>query len=300
MMTSIIIPTYNAGRFLETQLNVLSRQTLRPAEILIVDSSSTDDTVAIARSQGAQVFIIPKAEFNHGGTRTMAGRLSKGDVLIYLTQDALPVDEVSLATLVRSFQEEAKLGIVFGRQIPHPDATAFGKHLRLFNYPTQSYSRTFDDRERVGIRAAFCSNSYAAYRRSALDAVGWFKEGLLMAEDTHVCAKMLMNGYHLRYVAEAQVYHSHSYSLVQEFRRYFDLGVFYRREQWLLREFGALHDEGVRFVLSELRYLVSQRSARLIPASLCRSGAKWLGFRLGYLCNLLPKWVVRHCSMHGV
>jgi rhamnosyltransferase len=295
---SVIIPTYNAGKYLEAQLDVLTRQALPSAEILIVDSSSTDNTVKIAERYGAHIHIIPKAQFDHGGTRTQIGKLAKGDILVYLTQDSLPMNELSVANLVSKLLEDDRISAAFGRQIPHPDATPFAQHLRLFNYPAQSYVRTIRDREQYGIKTFFCSNSFAAYRRKALESVGWFKAGLLVGEDMHACAKMLANGCHVAYVADAVVFHSHNYPVRQEFKRYFDLGVLFSKEQWLREKFGNANSEGVRFVRSELTFLLKRGLGVYIPASLLRTIAKWGGYRLGHWHRYMPDRIIQSLSMH--
>ena len=299
-MVSVVIPTYNASRYLDAQLRALRAQTVKDLDILVIDSSSSDKTLDIAKKYSVQTVTIPKEEFDHGGTRTLAGKTrSVGDILVYLTQDALPCDDRAIETLIQPLLAEQTCGAAFGRQIPYQDASPFAQHLRLFNYPLHSYIRTYADRTALGIRAAFCSNSFAAYRRDALEDVGWFAENLLLAEDMHVCARMLMKGYKLRYVAEAMVYHSHNYTVVQEFKRYFDLGVFFEMQRWLLDEFGRPEGEGLRFVRSEFSYLKSHGLLHLLPISLMRSVAKLMGYRLGHYYKQLPRVVLKRVSMHS-
>jgi rhamnosyltransferase len=271
-------------------LRALRTQTAKDLDILIVDSSSSDRTVEIAKQYSVQIVIIPKEEFDHGGTRTLAGKIrSAGDILVYLTQDALPCDDKAIENLIQPLLAEQICGATFGRQIPYQDATPFAQHLRLFNYPPQSYLRTYADRTVLGIRAAFCS----------LEDVGWFTENLLLAEDMHVCARMLMKGYTLRYIAEALVYHSHNYTVAQEFKRYFDLGVFFEKERWLLDEFGRPEGEGIKFVRSEFSYIKSHGLLHLLPISLMRASAKLMGYRLGHYYRHLPQVVLRRVSMHS-
>ena len=86
----------------------------------------------------------------------------------------------------------------------------------------------------IGIKAAFLSNSFAAYRRSALESVGGFPSDTIFGEDTFAAAKMLLNGWKIAYSAEATVYHSHNLTFIEEFRRYFDIGVFHSREKWFM------------------------------------------------------------------
>ena len=76
-MVSILVPTYNAGSSLGPLLDVLGRQRLPLFEIIVVDSSSSDDTLSIAKSHGVRTLVIPKQEFDHGGTRTYHGHLGE-------------------------------------------------------------------------------------------------------------------------------------------------------------------------------------------------------------------------------
>src|SRR5574340_1700678 len=101
-MTSIIIPTYNAGRRMYRLCEAMRSQTVS-SEIIVVDSSSSDGTVEIAESFGAKVVIVPAENFDHGGTRTLAGKAAKGDILVYMTQDAVVFDKHAVENICRPF-----------------------------------------------------------------------------------------------------------------------------------------------------------------------------------------------------
>jgi rhamnosyltransferase len=249
MNISVIIPTYNAQEYLPELLERLKNQTL-PFELIIIDSSSSDDTVVIARGYTDKIIIIPTSEFDHGGTRTKAVKIASGEIIVFLTQDALPYDNTTIEKILEPF-EELNVGAVCGQQIPYDDTSVFGKHLRYFNYTDTSYVRRLQDKEKYGIKTAFLSDSFAAYRRSALHKINYFKDGLIVGEDTYAGAKMLMKGFSLGYCAEAKVYHSHSYTVVEEFKRYFDIGVFHKNEHWILETFGRAEGEGGKYVKSE-------------------------------------------------
>ena len=75
---------------------------------------------------------------------------------------------------------------------------------------------------------------------------GWFAEHLISTEDTYAGARMLLAGYTLAYVSDAMVYHSHNYTVFQEFKRYFDIGVFHKKERWILEAFGNAEGTGLR------------------------------------------------------
>jgi rhamnosyltransferase len=186
---------------------------------------------------------------------------------------------------------------VYGKQLPHTDATPVAAHARLFNYPAASRVVSLVDKERLGIKTCFMSNSFAAYRVADLQAVGGFPSDVILGEDMSVAARLLMTGKSVAYVADACAYHSHNYSVMQEFRRYFDTGVFHARSPWLLAEFGSAGGEGLRFVRSELAYLW-RHAPGWIPSALVRTAAKLIGYRLGRLESRWPLWFKRWCSMH--
>ena len=294
---SVIIPTYYAESYLPKLLESLKSQSVQGFELLIIDSSSEDKTVEIAKKYTDNVAVIPQSEFDHGGTRAKAAQMAKGEILVFLTQDALPLDNNSIENIVRAFEND-KVGAAYGRQISYEHTNLFGTHLRLFNYPEGSYVRSRDDIAKYGIKTAFLSDSFAAYRKSTLESIGWFKDGLILGEDSYAGAKMILAGYSLAYVSESQVYHSHDYTVWQEFKRYFDIGVFHKCEDWILKEFGKPEGEGGRYVKSELKYLFANNAWYLVPEFFIRNGMKYLGYKLGQRYRLLPMWLVKKLSMH--
>ena len=295
-MISIIIPTYNAESYLVDLLEMLKKQTI-DYELIIIDSSSQDSTLAIAKKYTDHIIVIPQNEFDHGGTRTKAAQEASGDIIVFLTQDALPYNTMTIENIVQVF-DNPLVGAAYGRQLPYKDTNSFGTHLRIFNYSNKSYLRKAEDKKQYGIKTAFLSDSFAAYRKSALEDIGWIKDGLIVGEDSYAGAKLLLADYTLAYVAEAQVYHSHSYTVVEEFKRYFDIGVFHRCENWILQEFGKAEGEGGRYVKSEMKYLLSQHLYYRIPEFFIRNGMKYLGYKLGYYHQKIPFNVIKRLSMH--
>jgi rhamnosyltransferase len=296
----LIVPTLNAGQRWRHWLDALAAQTRKPDVLLLIDSSSTDDTVALAKLHGFEVRIISRAEFNHGATRQWGVSLlpAEVDLIVFLTQDALLADPRAIEHLADTFADE-RVGAAYGRQLPHVDAGPIGAHARLFNYPAENQTRALEDRQSYGIKTAFISNSFAGYRRAALAAVGGFPGDVIMNEDTFVAGRMLLTGWKIAYRADAEVHHSHDYGFGEEFRRYFDIGVFHARNPWLRERFGEVDGEGRRYVLSELVYL-ARRAFWLIPSALLRNGLKWLGYKLGSRWHReLPVAVRKRFSLHA-
>ena len=251
MKVSVIIPTLNAEPWLEELLERLLVQTVE-AEILVIDSGSTDATLSIVRIRAGRVRLleIPRESFDHGGTRDLALRQSEGDYVCFFTQDALPTDGRCLEKLLSAFSAP-DVAAVFGRQIARSDAPEYERLTRAFNYPDQPRVWREEDISRCGVRAYFFSNVCSAYRRDAYLAVGGFDAPIDTNEDMMMAAKLLHAGFALAYAPEAAVYHSHRSSLREEYRRNRRIGRV--MEQYRDRLRGARTDaEGWRM----LRYVI--------------------------------------------
>ena len=296
MTITVIIPTYNAETYLPSLLEKLKKQTVS-FELMTIDSSSTDNSLSIAKQYTNKIITIPEAEFDHGGTRAKAAKMASGEIIVFLTQDALPYNNQSIERILEPFKD-TNVGAAYGKQIAYEETSLFGKHLREFNYTDNSYVRTLQDKERYGIKTAFLSDSFAAYRRSALDHVGWFKDGLIVGEDNYAGAKILLADYALAYCSNAKVYHSHSYTLIEEFKRYFDIGVFHKRESWMIETFGKAEGEGGKYVKSEFYYLLKHHAYHRIPEFFIRNGLKYIGYKLGQNYKYLPLGLIKKLSLH--
>lgn len=294
---ALLVPTLNAGPRWRDWISALEVQSCRPSRVLVLDSASTDETVTLAVKAGLEVVPVERRQFNHGGTRQQGVALlgHAVDVIVCLTQDAVLADREALEQLVAALAEP-QVGAAYGRQLPAGGADPLATHARLFNYSATSRTVTRADQAELGIKTCFMSNSFAAYRLEDLLAVGGFPSGVILGEDSSVAARLLLAGKAIRYQADACVYHSHNYTPLEEFRRYFDTGVFHARERWLLEAFGGAGGEGFRFVTSELRFLLS-KAPWLIPSALLRTACKLAGYRLGRAEARLPVRLKRHLSM---
>jgi len=223
MKISVIIPTLNAGGELNALMERLRAQTLPPDEIIVVDSQSTDDTARLAAQAGAVVIPIERKDFDHGGTRDMALRRSTGDVVIFMTQDALPADEHAIERLIAPLAQE-RVAAVGGRQVPKADARPFERLVRAHNYPAESRVWDAEAIERMGVRAFMISDVFAAYRREAYLAVAGFDHPIMTNEDMLMVQRLLEAGYRIAYAGDACVLHSHNLTMKQQFRRNYIVG----------------------------------------------------------------------------
>jgi rhamnosyltransferase len=295
--TRIIIPVRNGGERWREAAAALHDAVENPSIVAVVDSSSTDGSDTVAESLGFEVQRIDPRTFNHGRTRqTAVDRFCQGkEFALFLTHDAVIEGPGSLTKLLEAFSNP-QVGAAYGRQLPHHNASLFGRHSASFLYPATSDVRTLASAPRHGIMTAYISNSFAAYRIQALNECGGFPSTLILGEDTHVALRMLMAGWSVSYCATALVRHSHDYSVFQDMQRYFDFGVLHAQMPELLRELGEPEGDGVRFVKSELSYMSATAPWRL-PEVVIRNGAKYLGYRLGRIFRKLPNSLRRRLSM---
>ncbi len=297
MKFGLIVPTLNAGSQWIDWLDAFNNQTIKPDRVLVIDSESSDNTTSHAKDSGFDVEVITRSEFDHGRTRQHGvGCLVDVDVCIFLTQDAILSGVDSLNQILKPFYDD-KVAAVCGRQLPRKQATQIEAHARLYNYLSKPYIRSINDVKSFGLKTAFISNSFSAYRISALNEVGGFPENVIFGEDMYVAAKLLKAGYKIAYAADACVYHSHDYSFWQEFKRYFDMGVFHSNEPWIRQDFGGAEGEGVKFVVSESKYLLKHAFWR-VPEGLLRTLLRYTGFRLGLMEKRLPLWLKRVLAMN--
>ena len=247
MSLSVIIPTLNAERDLAGLIEKIQAQCVPgPVEIIVVDSESADRTAEIAREAGARVIPVARKEFDHGGTRDMALKASAGDIVVFLTQDAVPANIYFLENLIRPLEDE-RVAVVTGRQLPKSDAFPMEKLVREFNYPSESHIRSEEDVERMGIKAFFCSDVCAAYNRKIYMEIGGFEHPLKTNEDMFYAAEAIRKGYRVAYAADALVFHSHNFTPKEQYARNRIQGFEIERHRPLLGEVSQ-ESEGMKLV----------------------------------------------------
>jgi len=300
----LIIPTLNAGRRWTSFIQAVQAQSIDPDwsfRVLIVDSGSTDNTVSLSKEAGWEVHQISSHNFDHGGTRQEALQYAsdQDEIVIFMTQDAICSDPFSLKELIQPL-EDKRVALVYGQQLPHPEATPLSILARQFNYPDEAVRKTQADRTRLGLKAPFCSNSFAAYRLSTLKEVGGFSTHLILGEDMLMAAKLLQAGYTVCYEPKARVYHSHNYSLVEEIKRYFDTGVFHCEERETLKEYGGVKREGIRFLKAQFSLaseMLGIQKYRFLFEVILRNALKYLAYQLGRHHQWIPLSIKRRLSM---
>lgn len=298
MRISLVVPTLNAGKFIEPLIIRLKEQTIPVDEIVVVDSASDDDTVSIAsKFDGVKVISIERKDFNHGGTRDLAIQQTTGDFILCITQDALPCDEFYVERLIAPFAENDRIAMTSGRQVPRPNANPIEKLNREFNYPTTCFTRSKEDIPRLGIKTFFASDCCSAYRRSAYEAIGGFDKRILINEDMKIAAQFIYAGYKIAYVGLAGVWHSHDYSLKQQYARNFDVSVFMTQHPELFANISAT-SEGIKMVKWVEKKLILHGHFISAAYYLVESFVKFMANRKGKTYKTMTKQQLVNCSMH--
>ena len=264
---------------------VLKAQTIS-CEIIVIDSSSSDNTARGASSLNVRVMSVEKKEFNHGRTRNLAARNGAGDILVFLTQDALPVRPDCIERLVQPL-DDRQIAASYGRHIPRGDARPTEKFARHFNYPPTPSLKSGEDISRLGIKAFFFSNVCSAVRRKEFNDVGGFPEDLIMFEDMLLAARVLQSGYRIAYVPGAEVVHSHDYGWQEQFRRYAAAGASFARNPWFLEHADA-RGEGLNLLKQEVAYFLKQGMYYWGAYAIVEALFKFCGYRYGLKTAGLP------------
>jgi rhamnosyltransferase len=223
---SVVIPTKNGGELFAKVLDALTKQTLWDrTELIVIDSGSKDDTVAMAKKAGAKVFAIEPHEFNHGATRDFGISQTSSEYIILTVQDAIPDDTNMLQTLLSALEDTAVAG-VYARQIPQPDADVLTR--RNLNgwltgrtqsetrfVPYDGWYEALPPMEKY----LFCNfdNVCSAIKKSVwqLECFGKINFG----EDIDWAQRVLRRGYKIVYEAQTAVVHSHNRPLSYEYKR---------------------------------------------------------------------------------
>ncbi len=297
---SIFIPTLNAENYLESILTDLNKA-LNPSQTFIVDSSSTDETINIAKQHNIQFRIIQRHEFNHGKTRNLSLQLCFTDFIVFMTQDAQPANPDFLTQLLKPFVDDPLVAATYAKQLPRKAAQLLEQLDRSIKYPNYDIVQSKETLIELGSRAYFLSNSCAAYRMSIFRELGGFPEDEIMGEDAIFAQKAISKGYKIVYTSKSEVYHSHNYTFTEQLKRYFDTGVYRTKALQLFTTSDAKGDvnQGSSYARSILSKLIEQKQYALIPEFILSLSFSFLGYSLGKRYQLLPNWLRKKLSMHS-
>lgn len=294
----VIIPTYRPGKEFATLIERLVGQTMPVHRIIVMNTEEQFWNLDWEKAYPIiEVLHLKKEEFDHGGTRARAAELSDADIMVFMTQDAMPADTKLIENLVKALNQGPKIGAAYARQLPNAECSFTERYTRAFNYPEDSVVRTKEDLPVYGIKTFFCSNVCAAYKKEIYQELNGFIRKTIFNEDMIYAGRLIQNGYGIAYAADAKVIHSHNYSCLQQFHRNFDLGVS-QAEHPEIFEGVPSEGEGIKLVKKTIGYLVQKGRIWLIPGLIVQSGCKYAGYLAGKKYRRLPKKLILWCTMN--
>jgi rhamnosyltransferase len=209
MNCSIVVRAFNEARHLPRLLEGVRRQTVADVELILVDSGSTDETVAIAKGFGARVVNIPPQEFTFGRSLNLGVQAATRELMVVASAHVYPVYPDWLERLLEPFEDPA-VALAYGKQ-RGMQTTKFSEH--------QIFARWFPEQSQAKQNHPFCNNANAAIRR-ALWVEHPYDETLTGLEDLEWGRWALAAGHALAYVAEAEIIHIHDERPAGVYRRY--------------------------------------------------------------------------------
>lgn len=294
--TSILIPAKNEALNICSCLDaVFSQSASTNFEVILVDSGSTDGTPEIVSGYPVRLYHIAPEEFHHARTRNYLATLAQGKYLIYLNADAFPASPNWLGSLLSNFSDST-VGAVYGRHLPKPNCNLERQVVLATMYGDKKVVKEATRKRELGYRYYHLSTVNAAIRKDVWESTG-FPEELKIYEDVGIAKRILDGGWRIVYEPAARVYHSDNHTLRDLFKRYFDLGVVWKKLGiWDETSRSSLVQDGWRLLGSKLTERKDNRRLSLRFTSIVQDGAKYAGLMLGKNERLLPLSIKRRMS----
>ena len=292
----VVIPTYKPDSKFDKLLFMLQRQQYPIENIWIINTKAGKFPKQIKETDQIHIHHIEPKDFDHGATRDKGMQMSNAEIVVFMTQDAVPEDEFVIGKLVEALDQDEKIGAAYAKQLAENGCNIIETYTRTFNYPEKSMIKTAEDIPRLGIKTFFCSNVCAAYRRSVYEKMGGFCKRTIFNEDMILAGNMVLSGYKIAYAAEAKVIHSHNYSGMQQFHRNLDMAVSQAEHPEVFNCVKS-EKEGIKLVKMTAEHLLRIKKGYLIPKLIYQSGCKFIGYKLGRNYKKLPEAIVKWCTM---
>lgn len=262
---SIVIRCFNEVEHIGGVLQAVEEQSMDDYEVVVVDSGSTDGTLAkVGQHPNVNLLHIKKEDFSFGRSLNMGCAAATGEFLVFLSAHCYPTEETWLESLLKGF-EAPNIVAVYGRQRGVPGKSPFSEQ--------QILRRWFPDESAVPQDGHFINNANCAVRRSAW-AEFPYDESLPGLEDVAWANEVLAKGWSIGYRAEATVHHVHDETRSQTRHRYQREAITFQKV------FPGEHFNLLDFIRLSIKNIRADWKAARAEGILARTWAGIVGFRL--------------------
>lgn len=232
MKIDIICPLYNAEKDIERlHRGILKQKNVEINNIKYILTDSKDNTEELLKKLKIEYTKIKKEEFSHSLTREQATLSSKADIVVFTTQDIIIEREDWLYNLTKDISD-GRAQACFSRQLCTNNTIE--KYTREKNYPNKSRIVSKENIKELGLQTFFFSDAASAINRKIFEELnGYDGKNLPTNEDMYIAYKLITKGYKIKYCADSEVIHSHTFTLKQLYKRYYDTGLFFGMNSFL-------------------------------------------------------------------
>lgn len=297
MKVTIICPLYNAEEYIEKlHENILTQKVDEGIDVNIkyVLTESKDKTEEFLKVKEVQYKKITPKEFSHSQTREHAAlEIANNDIIVFISQDIKIKNKKWLSNLIMPLiNSEADAS--FSRQLSENETIE--KYIREKNYPSDSRIVSKDDIDNLGLITFFYSDASSAVKDSVYrELKGYDNKRLLINEDMYLAEKLITAGYRIKYCAESEVYHSHTFTLTELYKRYFDTGVFFRQNSQFLKYKST--ESGLAIAKYAFKRALEEKNIGVLINLLPNFASRLIGSELGKRYSKLPKAFVNKSSL---
>lgn len=278
MTVDIICPLYNARKYInQLHKNLKKQKNVNIASINYIVTNVNDNIEEILKELDCNYEIIEKEEFSHSLTREKTAKKCKANILVFITQDIIIESEYWLENLIKGIENE-ECEAAYSRQLCSNNTIE--KYTREKNYPSESYIKTQDDIEKIGINAFFFSDASSAVKREIfVELNGYDGKNFPTNEDMYLAYKLLTNGYRIKYCADSEVEHSHKFTFKQLYKRYYDTGVFFKQNEYL-NDY-KVNKAGGGMAKYVLKRAIQDKNFKVLIRFIPDMAARYIGMKMG-------------------
>lgn len=284
MNVDIICPLYNAEKYIENlHKSILKQENVNLNNIRYILTRGKDNTEKILRKLDNCIYtVIEPKDFSHSLTREQEAFKSDADILVFITQDVVIEKTDWLYNLTKDI-ENGQVDACYSRQLCNNNSIE--KYTRESNYPSNSKIVSKEDIKELGLKTFFFSDASSAIKRETFDKLNGYDGKVFPTnEDMYIAYKLIINGYKIKYCADSEVIHSHNFTLKQQYKRYYDTGIFFKQNDYLNKY--KVNQAGGSLAKYILKRAWQDKNWNVLFKFVPNMAARFIGMKMGKLSEV--------------